>query len=443
MSGPRGAGRRSRGVRRPGGARRTGRAAAAALAAGCLLAACTGGDADPTGSATPGTPTSTTAGADISGSEHPTASGSTSGAPSTGSTATGSTTSSDDPTAQCVADLISGMTPRQRAGQLLMVGLSSEAGQGGVDEVVTTYGLGGVIYLGHWSGHDTVAATSAHLQGLTKGPDLLIAADQEGGQVQQLTGSGFTTIPDAATQAGLSPNALRDKAHGWGQELASAGVNLNLAPVADTVPASIGTANGPIGQFHREYGATPDTVIPPMTAFLAGMHDAGVMATVKHFPGIGRITGNTDTTAFGIEDSAATTDDPHLQPFRAGIEAGADLVMVSSARYPKLAKEQAAFAPEIVTGLLREQLGFTGVVITDDVGAAAAVQSIPVGERATRFLAAGGDMVLTALASDIPVMVKALTKAAETDEAAASRMHIALRRVLTLKTAHGLTGCAE
>ena len=104
--------------------------------------------------------------------------------------------------------------------------------------------------------------------------------------------------------------------------------------------------------------------------------------TVKHFPGIGRIVGNTDVTARGITDTRTTADDPYLEPFAAGIEADVDLVMVGSAIYSKLDPgTNAAFSKPIVTDLLRGRLGWKGVVITDDVGAAKAVSAVPVGQR--------------------------------------------------------------
>src|SRR5699024_11990153 len=115
----------------------------------------------------------------------------------------------------------------------------------------------------------------------------------------------------------------------------------------------------------------------------------------KHFPGIGRITGNTDVSTTGITDSVMTRHDSYLQPFRAGIRSGADMVMIGFARYPKIdATNQAAFSSTIISGMLRGDLKFDGLIISDDLNAAA-VRHVPVGQRAVRFIAAGGDMALT------------------------------------------------
>src|SRR5690606_13595459 len=137
----------------------------------------------------------------------------------------------------------------------------------------------------------------------------------------------------ALDQAQQSPAELTAAAAGWGEEIAAAGVNLNLAPVADTVPDEIGTANEPIGRWGRQLGSDPAVLGEYVAAFLEGMSQAGVEGIVKHFPGLGRVTGNTDFTAEGIEDTVATVDDPFLDPFVAGLEAGASMVMMSSALY--------------------------------------------------------------------------------------------------------------
>ena len=312
---------------------------------------------------------------------------------------------------------------------------------------VTRGDIGGIIYLGGWSGGTAVKAAADRLQAAAtvgNGIRLLVAADQEGGQVQQLTGAGFSVIPSATEQGTWTPDALTGAATTWAQELAAVGVNIDLAPVADTVPTSIGTTNGPIGKWHREFGATPEVVAPRVAAFVTGMHAGGIAATVKHFPGIGRITGNTDSSASGITDSTATVDDPFLKPFAAGVEAGADVVMVSSARYPGLDPDnQAVFSTAIVTDLLRTKLGFGVVVVTDDVGAAAAVAAVPVADRATRFVGAGGDIVLTAVAADVTPMVAAIADRAAADPEFAARVDAAVTRVLTLKTDRGLTSCSS
>ncbi|MBM6401942.1 glycoside hydrolase family 3 protein [Phycicoccus sonneratiae] len=351
------------------------------------------------------------------------------------------------PTPSCVDTTLEALDEDQRLGQLLMVGFDTNADLSSLDDEIGEDHVGNVIYLGGWEGADKVERTSTHLQGLVSGKatgdvGLMIAADQEGGEVHQLRGDGFTRPPSASEQAQMSSAELTKAASGWAEELRAAGVNVNLAPVTDTVPADLGTGNGPIGKYHREYGSDPKTVEKASAAFIEGMLDGGVEATVKHFPGIGRIRNNTDFNASGITDDTTDADDPYLEPFAAGVEAGAGLVMTSSARYTKLDKGvPAMFSERIVTDLLRGQLGFDGVVITDDVNAEA-VKATPAGERAVKVVAAGGDIVLTGDASTAPAMLSALEKEAASDDAFAAKVDASVERVLTLKDRMGLLPCS-
>ena len=234
------------------------------------------------------------------------------------------------------------MDDDERAGQLLMVGLDNGASRTSLDALVARRHLGGVILLGGWDGGtERVRATTRHLAALaskedTAGLGLLVAADQEGGAVQQLRGDGFSRMPSARVQDQGSASALTADATRWADQLRTAGINVNLAPVADTVPTSIGRDNGPIGQYDRQFSSDPERNARMVGAFIAGMRAGGVASTVKHFPGLGRITGNTDVTARGITDRTTTVDDPYLEPFRTGIQDGVELVMVGSAIYSRI-----------------------------------------------------------------------------------------------------------
>lgn len=329
-----------------------------------------------------------------------------------------------------------------------MVGLDVNASRGSLDTLVRGRHLGGVVLLGGWyGGAAAVRQTTAHLAGLassaaTGGLGLLIAADQEGGAVQQLRGPGFTRMPSALDQGTMSPSALTAAATTWGRQVKAAGVNVNLAPVADTVPSSIGTANQPIGRWYREFSHDPTRVALMSVAFLKGMQAAGVATTVKHFPGLGRITGNTDLTSTGITDTVTTSHDAYLVPFAQGIAARTDFVMVGSAIYSRIDPGvNAVFSKRIVTDLLRDQLGYRGVVITDDVGAAKSVAAVPVGARATRFIAAGGDIVLTAKPSTAPTMLDAILARMKADPGFAAQVKAAVTRVVALKVERGLARC--
>ena len=324
-----------------------------------------------------------------------------------------------------------------------MVGLKPTMSSRELAAQVRAQGIGGVIYVGGWGGGiASVATVSARLQAAARG-HLLVAADQEGGAVQQLQGSGFSRIPSARAQGTTGTVAEQRDARLWARQLGAAGVNVNLAPVADTVPTWLGADNEPIGHFERDFApGDPWTNGRYAAAFVRGTLAGGIAPTAKHFPGLGRVRGNTDTTSQGITDSTASATDPYLASFRATIAAGVPLVMISSAYYPRLdAGDQAVFSAPIVTGLLRQRMRFGGVVVSDDLGAAVSVASVPVGQRATRFVAAGGDLVLTTVASQAPVMVAALLAKRATSQAFATHLDTSAARVLDLKARLGLVHC--
>ncbi|MFC7491369.1 MULTISPECIES: glycoside hydrolase family 3 N-terminal domain-containing protein [unclassified Knoellia] len=408
--------------------------------AGALAAGCGGGETpDDTASTSAGSGTST-------GTTTPSA---TSPSPSATASATASPSPSGEATdvSACARQTADALTEEQALGQLLMVAFDTAAPRTALDDLIADQHVGNVIYLGGWEGAARVKETSTHLQAqatksATAGIPLLLAADQEGGEVRQLRGEGFSKVPSAKVQAQMSSNELTAAAKGWAGELKAVGINVNLAPVTDTVPAEIGRANEPIGKFARQYGSTPATVEKASTAFLKGMIEGGVMGTVKHFPGLGRVENNTDFNTTGITDSVATTNDPFLAPFTAGVKAGAGLVMVSSARYPGLdpTETQAMFSKPIITDLLRGRLGFDGVVITDDINAKA-VRSIPAARRATTYIEAGGDILLTGDPESVPAMTKALADKARADEGFATLVDASVLRVIALKERMGLVTC--
>ncbi len=443
-------------VRQVTGSARLARSAAVAFAVSMLvgltgLTGCTTGPTEEPVDTTGVTTSETSAGA---ASSHPSDPTSThdparTGDPTSSDSPPPETDPSASPTAtatesSCLDRTLAEMSPDDRLGQLFMVGLVPDEAPEGVDSAIARHRVGGVIYLGGWNtGAAKVRSVSTHLQKVATGPvDLFIAADQEGGSVQRLTGPGFSTIPAALTQGRSSAADVTADAARTGRELSDSGVNVDLAPVADTVPPDATSSNEPIGRWRREYGTDVDTVSRAVTSVVDGLQSAGVVAAVKHFPGLGRVTGNTDVTATGIVDEVTTTSDDYLGPFAAGMAADVGMVMVSSAIYPKIDPDnQAMFSKAIVTDLLRDQMGWDGVVITDDVGWAKAVSRVPVGDRAVRFLAAGGDIVLTAQATQIPTMLAAVRARAETDTDFADRLTAAERRVVALKQRFGLVKC--
>ncbi len=335
------------------------------------------------------------------------------------------------------------MTLEQRVGQLFMVGTPATSADPTVAAEITSRHIGNIVLTGRsFAGIGAVANVTNALQfkttpAATAGVPLLVAADQEGGQVQVLNGPGFSAIPSALSQGSLSSSAMRLDAGAWGRQLRAAGVNVDLAPVMDTVP-SPSSFNPPIGAFQREFGFNPATVAAHGTAFVQGMSGADVSSTIKHFPGLGRVTANTDDSS-GVVDSITTRGDAYLTPFGAAIHAGAPLVMMSTAIYSRIdPNNPAAFSPFIINTVLRGDLHFGGVVISDDLGAARQVAGYAPATRALLFIASGGDIVLTVDPRTIPAMYDAVLAFAKADPAFAAIVNNAALRVLRAKQARGL-----
>jgi beta-N-acetylhexosaminidase len=344
------------------------------------------------------------------------------------------------PTGDCVTDTLKSMSLAEQVGQTLMIGTTVNSPDA-LDDTVKQYHLGGVFLQGR-STHTAAQLRSgiADLQKQAETP-LLISLDQEGGSVQTLKGPDFPIIP-SAFKLGAGPQAtLKSTVSDSAKRLHGIGVSLNLAPVADTVPTSVGEENPPIGAFKREYGSDPAKVAAAIKTVVPASQDAGVLTMLKHFPGLGRVRANTDTSTNAV-DSTATTTDPYLRPFADGIKAGSAGVMISSASYPKLDDSSiAAFSKPIITDLLRKKLKFTGLVMSDDLGAADAASIVAPGERAVRFLAAGGDMVLTIRGSDAAPMTASVLAKAENDKSFRARVSDAAHHVLEAKKTAGVLKC--
>jgi beta-N-acetylhexosaminidase len=209
----------------------------------------------------------------------------------------------------------------------------------------------------------------------------------------------------------------------------------------DVVPPGTAGRNQPIGALRRDFGSDPQTVAAHGVAFLRGLRQAGVAATAKHFPGLGRVTGNTDFTA-GVVDPVTAPGDPYLGSFQAAIDAGVPFVMVSLASYPRIdPRHLAVFSSRTMRTLLRTRMHFGGVIISDDMGAAAAVASLSPASRAISFLNAGGDMILSDSLPAAATMDAAVVAKMKRDPAFRSDVDSAVMRILAAKQAYGLLPC--
>jgi len=334
------------------------------------------------------------------------------------------------------------LTTEQQAGQLFMIGVSTSGLDDKTRKAIESGSIGAVVLLGNSTeGASRISAITSELGEIqSSGMPLLIAVDQEGGHIQRLKGPGFSDIPNAVEQGSLADWQLRSRAQAWGGELAAAGIHYDLAPVADVVPRNKQSSNAPIGKLNRNFGNDVTAVSRSVVEFTQGMQDAGIVTSLKHFPGLGEVTVNTD---HGVaKDSDITADGESLEPFRKGIEAGADSVMISSAIFTRIDPDQeGVFSKKIVTNMLRGDLGFQGVAISDDLGAAVAVGNVKPGDRAVRFFVAGGDLLINADPSLMDEMLKATIAWAAENPGNADRLAESAGRVLALKESAGLLTC--
>ncbi|VXB01942.1 Beta-N-acetylhexosaminidase [Arthrobacter sp. 9V] len=335
---------------------------------------------------------------------------------------------------------LAGLSLEQRVGQLFMVAAKATGAEPATLQALTKYHAGNVYLSGRSKAGTAPTAnvvsslTSTVSIATTGGVPLFVATDQEGGYVQVLSGPGFSTIPTALVQASSGAAKLRSDAATWGKELRSVGVNVNLAPVLDTVTSpQFAPSNAPIGHFQREYGYDPANVSLLGNAFADGMRDAGVAPVVKHFPGLGRVIPNTDVSS-DVRDTATTRTDPSLEPFHTAIQAGTRWVMVSNAYYDKIDPANIApFSPTIMDTMLRADAGFTGIVLSDDLCSAAQLEAWSDADRALNFFGAGGTMLVCADPTSIPAMHQAVVQKAAADPSFRAKVDAAALTVLRVK----------
>jgi beta-N-acetylhexosaminidase len=328
-----------------------------------------------------------------------------------------------------------------QVGQLIMVGMTADSLNQTTLDAITTYHIGSVIMTGR-SNLD-IASTRKLTDDLQRrsleNVKLFISADQEGGFVQVFQGEGFSRIPDGITQGSWTVSELQNSAKTWGNELTQAGINFDLAPVADLVSSeSFAPQNAPIGYWGREYSFDKNVIESHATAFYRGMFSAKVLSTAKHFPGLGRVTGNTDLTA-NVRDGETTASNDSIQVFQKLIDEGIPSIMTATAIYDQIDPSlPAAFSRKVVQNLLRQQLAFKGLVLTDDLSDAAQVQAWTVSDRAVLSISAGNDMVLFGNPDQAAEVYSALLQKAKEDEDFAALVKKASMRVLTAKQSLGL-----
>lgn len=271
-------------------------------------------------------------------------------------------------------------------------------------------GAGGVILFG--SKAPTTLGTS--LATLTaKAPDGIppfVMTDEEGGTVQRMANL-VGKVPSARTMAAtMTPTQIHDLALQMGKRMRAAGITMDLAPVLDLDDRTGPSPANPDGT--RSFSLDPTKASAAGLAFAKGLQDAGVVPVVKHFPGLGYSTANSDNAAAQTRPWSALQK-RDLLPFQDAVKAGVPAIMIANASVPGLSKLPASISPEVVTTVLRQQLGYDGLVITDSLSATAVkAAGYPVPKATVQALIAGVDMVLyTAAAGNVATVTKQVVAA--------------------------------
>ncbi len=261
------------------------------------------------------------------------------------------------------------------------------------------------------------------------GRGALVAVDQEGGDIRILP-----FAPPAASQPLQGPPAaVRRQARAAGRALRGAGINVNLAPVADVAVGPTAAMAG------RTFPGDAEAVGARVRASVRGLRDAGVAATAKHFPGLGGAVTNTDDGSATVDLLDGELERRDLPPFRAAIAERVPLIMLSHALYPATDRRRiASQSRAITTDLLRDELGFEGVAVTDSIEAQAVLDRSGVATAAERSLAAGADLILMTGSGSWNEVYPRLLARARRDPAFRARVREAAARVLALERSLGL-----
>lgn len=329
---------------------------------------------------------------------------------------------------------IAAMTLPEKIGQLLYIGLVGNDVSTN-QQIIGDLLPGGLILFSRnlTSLDQTVAALTAYRQNAALPLPLFVGTDQEGGRISRLPSAWATKFPTAQL-VGQHPDAAEALARAMGDELVALGFNMDFAPVLDV---NSNPKNPVIGD--RSYGATPDVVWNAAQQVMAGLQAAGVIPVVKHFPGHGDTSVDSHLELPVIAADQDVLERRELLPFQNAVAAGAPVVMVGHLLVPAFDPEHpASLSSAIITGLLREEWGYQGLIVTDDMEMGAIAQD-DIGEAAVRAVAAGADMLLVCHTYSKQQAVRdALLAAVQSGRITEDRINQSLTRILKLKDQYQL-----
>ncbi|HEY1854379.1 MAG TPA: glycoside hydrolase family 3 N-terminal domain-containing protein [Solirubrobacterales bacterium] len=283
------------------------------------------------------------------------------------------------------------LSPSQLAGERLVAGLAGTSISPPLRDAIRGGLLAGVVlfaesFPSRAAGRRLIAQLQAIPRPLGLRMPLLVMVDQEGGEVARLPGPPGASAQEMGERGGAYN---RRQGRLTAANLRSAGVGVDLAPVLD-----VGRPGGVIAETERSFGSNPRQVATTAVPFARGLEAGGVVATAKHFPGLGDAAENTDYAVQRIKLSKAQLRTVDETPYEAFVRAGGRMVMLSTAIYPAFSEAPAAFTRAIATGELRQRLGFRGVSITDALESAAVDSFGGPGQAGVAAARAGTDLLL-------------------------------------------------
>ena len=321
-----------------------------------------------------------------------------------------------------VAAQLAGMSLEEKVGQLFII-----AADENFENLIRTYHVGGVILFSRHtrSLSDTMQLIEQVRQAAPLSP--FIAVDQEGGRVSRL--SFATTIPTARSVGNHSAGALQQMGMLVGRELQALGFNLNFAPVLDVDTCK---ENPVIG--NRSFGDDPYVVAQLGSAYIRGLHNSGILSAAKHFPGHGDTSSDSHFVLPIVNQSRDRLETVEMLPFRVALRSDVDMIMAAHVHYPALDPTPnlpASLSQSILTGILRQEMGFRGIIITDAMNMRAITNLMDSGQAAQSAFQAGADIIL--MPQDLPVAYHALLSSVKTGEISITRVDESVRRILSLK----------
>lgn len=280
-----------------------------------------------------------------------------------------------------------------RAGERFLIGVPGTRVDGGFRALAEEYGFSDFILFAHnCASFEQTARLTEELHAIARanrGTAALVAIDQEGGRVQRIPKDIINT-PCAAELAAEGEEAVRAAGERIGKTLRSLGINMDLAPVLDIASPD---AKGAIGD--RSFGQTPGDAARNGLAMMRGLRDGGVLSCAKHFPGHGGTDIDTHTALPSVKTDMEGLMAGPAVPFAVAVAAGIPAVMSAHIVFPKIEKDvPATMSKTLLTGLLRQRLGFDGLIITDDLEMGAVARSMSPESAALASLCAGADIAL-------------------------------------------------